>query len=280
MLDHPEFARLAREHAWDAAGVLTMHDGVWCAATPAAPDSTFSDATQLMIADAAETGLWYRERTCLIQKAMDRHAIRGPVWDLGAGTGVVTPHLVRSGESAIAVEPSAIGAQIASGRGVTAIAATLEALRLPDDAIRSVAMLDVLEHLGDPQATLQEAVRVLEPGGGVIVTVPAFGLLWSRDDIDAGHHRRYRRGSLVQLLEDAGLTVLECRYFFAVTAIAVLIARALPHRLGLWRPLISTSDAVAAGGGRLGDVVAAVERRLVGRVPFGSSLIAVARKPG
>jgi SAM-dependent methyltransferase len=233
-----------------------------------------------MIADAAERGWWYRERTRLVTAALDRHDVVGPVWDVGAGTGVVTPRLRRGSDAAIAIEPSREGCRMARKRGVTAICGTLPELHLPSGCLRSITMLDVIEHIADPIGPLREAARVLIPGGTLVVTVPAHAALWSHDDVEAGHHRRYGRRTLARDLTAAGFEVVECRYFFAITAVAVLVARVLPYRVGLSRPLIATGDAVAAGGGPLGRIVALVERGLVGRVPFGSSLLAVARTPG
>ncbi len=45
-------------------------------------------------------------------------------------------------------------------------------LPLRDAAVSSVSMLDVLEHVWDEDAVLQEVHRVLESGGSLVVTVP------------------------------------------------------------------------------------------------------------
>ena len=41
-------------------------------------------------------------------------------------------------------------------------------------------MLDVLEHLAEPEAALRHALSLLEPGGIVLATVPAFMSLSGR----------------------------------------------------------------------------------------------------
>lgn len=86
--------------------------------------------------------------------------------------------------------------------------------RLPP--LDAVVLVNLLEHVEDDAALLRRCREALRPGGRVILFVPAFELLFSRMDADAGHFRRYRRSTLLPLLRGAGLRVLESRYFNAV----------------------------------------------------------------
>ena len=60
--------------------------------------------------------------------------------------------------------------------------------RLPDDipfapgSFDIVAALDVLEHVDDDRAALQSLCAQLQPGGLLLLTVPAFPFLWGRHD--------------------------------------------------------------------------------------------------
>ena len=45
-----------------------------------------------------------------------------------------------------------------------------------------VLMLDVLEHLQNPEAALRHALRLLEPAGRIVISVPAFNVLWTSHD--------------------------------------------------------------------------------------------------
>jgi 2-polyprenyl-3-methyl-5-hydroxy-6-metoxy-1,4-benzoquinol methylase len=54
----------------------------------------------------------------------------------------------------------------------------------------------VLEHIDDEQAFLREIRRCLAPGGRIYLSVPAGRWLWSDDDVQAGHFRRYTCASL------------------------------------------------------------------------------------
>ena len=136
----------------------------------------------------------------------------------------------------------------------------------------------MLEHVTNRQDFLQETERVLVPGGHFIVTVPALQLLWSHADLEAGHYLRYSRRTLRKELGMYGFEVLSLGYFFALTVPPLLLIRALPYRLGL-RVSDSNNSALRASGGILGKLAGRIEIAWAGHVPFGSSLLAVARKP-
>ncbi len=144
--------------------------------------------------------------------------------------------------------------------------------------IAGIGAFDVLEHATNRQEFLQEIVRVLLPGGLFIVTVPALQLLWSHADVEARHYLRYSRRTLRNELEMYGFEVLSVGYFFALIVPPLLLIRALPYRLGL-RTLDSNNSTLRASGGILGKIAGRIEVAWAGHVPFGSSLLAVARKP-
>jgi hypothetical protein len=54
----------------------------------------------------------------------------------------------------------------------------------------------VLEHIEDDKSEPARAIRLLRPGGRLIVLVPAHEALYSRFDKAIGHYRRYDRESL------------------------------------------------------------------------------------
>jgi hypothetical protein len=47
--------------------------------------------------------------------------------------------------------------------------------------------------------------NLLKPGGMLCLTVPAYNFLWSHEDVDAGHFRRYTLGALEKKLCEVGL---------------------------------------------------------------------------
>jgi hypothetical protein len=90
-----------------------------------------------------------------------------------------------------------------------------------------VLLLDVLEHLPNPESELRRVLEALEPAGLVLVTVPAFPILWTQHDNLNHHLRRYTKQSFKSLAASVGLRTLALRYFFHWTFPAKLVVRAL-----------------------------------------------------
>ena len=99
-----------------------------------------------------------------------------------------------------------------------------------DDAISDAdlaLLMDVLEHVEDDTELLRAAAGHLRPGGRVLVTVPAFGWLWSGHDDYLGHVRRYTLAQVEALFERAGLVVDRGHYFFGLVFPAAVAQRLL-----------------------------------------------------
>lgn len=68
-------------------------------------------------------------------------------------------------------------------------------LPVPDGCADAVLLLDILEHLGEPDRAVAEAHRVLHPGGVVIVSVPHRGPQHRIDSLNLYQALRRRRPS-------------------------------------------------------------------------------------
>ena len=137
-----------------------------------------------------------------------------------------------------------------------------------------ILMLDVLEHLEDPKGALEHALRLLEADGSLIVTVPAFRLLWTTHDDINEHLTRYTRKRFSALAERSGLRIDHARYFFHWLFPVKLIVRASeamfpkdPTPAELPPPLVN-QGLIA---------LCRLEHAVLGRlpIPFGSSLLVV-----
>jgi SAM-dependent methyltransferase len=137
-----------------------------------------------------------------------------------------------------------------------------------------IVMLDVLEHLTDPAASLRHALSVLEPGGVFLATVPAFMALWTRHDDLNHHYTRYDKETFGALAVEAGLRVDESRYFFHWTAAAKIGTR-LKEALIPGDP--ASPSVPPEPVNRALYVLSRLEERVLGAipVPFGSSLLVV-----
>jgi SAM-dependent methyltransferase len=142
-----------------------------------------------------------------------------------------------------------------------------------------VIMADLIEHLDDPVAALIKAGAFLRPAGKLLITVPALRLLWTRSDKDWGHKKRYERASLIQELNKAGYQVMEINYFMLVPAIIIFIMRRL-GQLQESNDIANKEMARSINFNGLMGKLSQGERFLAKyiKLPFGSSLIVVARK--
>ena len=79
-----------------------------------------------------------------------------------------------------------------------------------------VIMMDVLEHVHEPGALLQNILSsgLVSAETYFFITVPAFQFLHTEHDTFLGHVRRYNRSELHKELKKAGFRILESGYFF------------------------------------------------------------------
>ncbi len=153
---------------------------------------------------------------------------------------------------------------------------------LGDASVDMVTALDVLEHVPDDQAVVREFARLLRPGGTVVVTVPAFMLLWSEWDESLHHFRRYRRAGLAALFAESDWVVEHVSYTNTLAFPAVLLlrrGRKLLRQLGLIKAVTRSEDTVPPAWlnrfARWAFVTPATKRVFV---PLGVSLLLVARR--
>ena len=95
-----------------------------------------------------------------------------------------------------------------------------------------VLMMDVLEHVENDLALLNNYVTKVPIGTHFLVTVPAFQFLWSGHDVFLEHYRRYTLSGVTELMERAGLVVEQRAYYFGLVFPLVVVARLTGKLLG------------------------------------------------
>ena len=97
---------------------------------------------------------------------------KGPLVEIGAGSGAVTRRL-RTAHPDLPLTAVDIDGNLlshAADCGAELLVADAAALPLPDASAGYVLLRYVLQHLSDPRPALAEALRILRPGGKLIVT--------------------------------------------------------------------------------------------------------------
>lgn len=151
---------------------------------------------------------WYAGRRALIRRKV-RHIPPGRALDVGAGSGGNTAVLRKLGWQVAALEYSPAAAALCAGRGIPTVRADARRLPFPDEHFDLVMSTDLWEHVEDHRTVAQEALRVLRPGGVLLLAVPSGMDLWSGHDVALGHVRRYERQELVDLVTDAGFRLVD-----------------------------------------------------------------------
>jgi 2-polyprenyl-3-methyl-5-hydroxy-6-metoxy-1,4-benzoquinol methylase len=223
---------------------------------------------------------WWRAREQFVLEVVRRQLPAGAprsILDVGCGDGLLFDRLAEFGEvQGVESDPSLVGS--ANPHRHRIHIGPFDASFAPGKRYSLILMLDVIEHLPDPASALRRAVDLLEPDGLLVVTVPAFLLLWTTHD-DLNHHfTRYTRHRFAMLARAAGVRVIRAEYFFhwlfpaklaARLGEAVLHPRPAPPRIppswiNEWLFRLSR-----------------LEQRLLTPLglPFGSSLLVVGRRP-
>ncbi len=143
-----------------------------------------------------------------------------------------------------------------------------------------VAATDVIEHVEAEQAALGELSRVAAPGAAMLLTVPAYMWLWSEEDDNLHHKRRYTRPRLRQAVERCGWTTEIATYFNSILLPPIALAKRLPQRAADRKADLERTPSALNGPLAMPMRVEAALIRRGAKLPAGVSVGIVCRKPG
>jgi SAM-dependent methyltransferase len=239
---------------------------------------------ELDTVSAEETHWWYRGRRRIVSDAVASVGLpaEARILDAGCGSGRNMVELKRFGD-VVGVDVSERAIELARARGAGEVElAGLTDLSFENDAFDLVTCLDVIEHLDDDVAALTELRRVTKPAGCLVVTVPAYPLLWSPHDEMNHHKRRYTRRTLSAAAAASGWELERMTHFNALLLAPAALVRIL-QRLATRGRQAERSDLqrTPAWLNRALERIFLTEARVLKKVdiPAGLSLLAVFR-PG
>jgi ubiquinone/menaquinone biosynthesis C-methylase UbiE len=231
-----------------------------------------------------ETYWWFVARRKLVCELIDQLAMpaRTRLLDVGCGTGANLKAFDKSFER-VGIDMSRAALGFCQQRGLDSLVqAKIEHSGMEHDTFDIVTALDMLEHVDDDMVALRELWRVSKPGGFLLITVPAFGFLWSEHDEALHHRRRYTVAELESKLASAGFCVTRISYFLATLFLPILIARTIQNITKKRVEPQATHVILPVWLNSLIVRVLDLERRLLQwtwRLPFGVSIVALAQKP-
>ncbi len=240
-------------------------------------------------ARAERDHFWFRGFRRFVAPALEqasagRRGLR--LLDCGCGTGHNLRSLLSPYGTAWGVDLTWTGLEHAQRAGTPRLArASVAALPFPAAAFDVATSFEVLYCLppDTERAAVAEMQRVLKPGGAALVTVAAMPVLRGNHSVLANELRRYSPASLRALVEGAGFRVERLAYTHAVLFPLMLAIRAIQRLRGLAAEhdalgelTVPAAPLNALLGGLLAAEAAASKAV---PMPFGSSLLCVARKP-
>lgn len=178
-----------------------------------------------------EHSFWFQHRNQCIEKVIQAYPSKELI-DVGGGNGYVTWYLQKKGYDVILLEPSMQGCLNAKKRGVKKIICGLmQETSIKPNTLESVCLFDVLEHIEDDRAFLKNIHSHMKANGRLYLTVPAFSKLWSKEDDEAGHFRRYELEGITQLLKESGFKIEFSNYFFSFLYVPIWMIRVVGGKL-------------------------------------------------
>ncbi|MEI8138715.1 MAG: class I SAM-dependent methyltransferase [bacterium] len=174
---------------------------------------------------------FYRGKRDIVRYWIDRFVKLLPddlLIDAGAGTGTWAVEMAACCR-VIAIDDHDESLVLAGPRveaaGGQVMKSDLHAVDLPSGAATVVTLMDVLEHVDDDEGALREMIRLVRPGGIIVITVPALPWMWSDWDEAVHHRRRYYRSRLLRLVEQPGVRILRCAYFNTAMLLPIALVR-------------------------------------------------------
>lgn len=174
---------------------------------------------------------WFVSKRKIVLSLLEKYLPAGAnhqILDVGCGSGLMLNDLIRFGTVyGVDYSEEALRFSAMNFDGVLRHGFLPGGIPFPDDSFDVIVALDILEHIEEDTASLEDIKRHLKDGGICLVTVPAHMFLWSGHDVVHDHKRRYTREMLRERIEHAGLKILKLSYYNSLLFIPITVARTL-----------------------------------------------------
>jgi len=111
----------------------------------------------------------FRETSAFLCKTFPE---KGNILDIGCGYGHFVQIMKNCGWSAAGIEPSSRTIAYAKQKGLNVMATTIDEAVFHDKSFDAVTAFYVLEHLFDPLSALNKIMKILKPGGMLVLRIP------------------------------------------------------------------------------------------------------------
>jgi SAM-dependent methyltransferase len=202
------------------------------------------------------------------------------VLDIGCGIGTYVRKLGEVAERAYGIDIAAD--RVSKGKTGSLALAVSERLPFGTDAFDMVLLNEVIEHVHDDRRTLEEACRVVRPGGHIVIYAPNRLYPFETHGIYIGERYRFGNIPLVNYLPDALRNKLVPHARAYTTRGMRKLIGGLPTAVVVHTQVYPGFDNIEAKRGRLGRTLKSLFHRLE-QTPlraFGLSHFLVLRRNG
>lgn len=233
---------------------------------------------------------WYAGMRSAVAAQIDRHILGGVparssiplrILDAGSGTGKNLDFLSTYGPT-YGVEFATEAIRLGKNRGqLNQTQGSVSALPFRDGVFDLLTSFEVIYHRGVPDdvEAMREFVRVVRPGGHILVRLPAYDWLRGSHDLAVHTRHRYTLTEVRTLFKKVGLHVVHSTYLNS----SLFPIAASKRALEAIRPTSGESDLkpVAKPLNDLFRTAVALEGAAASRIslPFGLTVLALGRRP-
>ncbi|MGZ8944488.1 MAG: class I SAM-dependent methyltransferase [Methylococcaceae bacterium] len=238
------------------------------------------------LAELEAGNFWFRVRNKIIVWTLHQYSPELKSFlEIGCGTGFVISAIAEQFPKVrlLGSEYLEEGLVYARQRLPSAEFTQMDARHIPyESELDAIGAFDVLEHIEEDEAVLQQMYKALKPSGVVCITVPQHRWLWSAVDEYACHVRRYDANELHQKVCKAGFEIIRSTSFVSALLPAMYLSRLLKRN-----KMVVSKDAMAEL--RINPILNKIFEWLLSfeltlirigiSLPIGGSRLLVARKP-
>lgn len=219
--------------------------------------------------------------TKFLKKVLDKQYKKSrkslKILDIGCGPGNLSNNLSNIGK-VFGIDVSLPTLRLCQKKYSNLINGKADELPIREGSFDVVILLDVLEHIADDVKVMKETYRILKPGGIVLITAPAYKILWGSHDEIYQHYRRYSLDEIKKVVRSAGFTIKKLIAFEFIFFIPLLLFRKIKNVLNYSKrdDFINVPNWLNS----ILTVIILLEGQISYNInnPFGVSIICIAKK--
>jgi len=208
---------------------------------------------------------------------------KGTLLDVGSGSGWLVEHMNSLGWDAQGLDFDPVAVRNARNRGLNLHQGSMFDQGFPEATFDAVTLCHSIEHVPDPVAAVRECLRIVRPGGQLVIATPnsdslghrIFGGSWFPLD-SPRHLHLFNRQSMASMIARAGADQFRI-FSTSRDANGVFVASRAIRRYGRFdvNASRSTFDKIAGRVAQVAEILAmAIDPR------WGEDLVAIIQKPG